>query len=61
MLPHSPLGSQKLMAFASTKRPEKAKAFYQGTLGLRLVDEGGFALAFDVRGIMLCVSMSRKS
>jgi catechol 2,3-dioxygenase-like lactoylglutathione lyase family enzyme len=52
----SPLGSQKIVAFAATAHPVKAKAFYRDTLGLKLVHEDGFALAFDVQGVMLRVT-----
>jgi len=44
------------MAFAATADPAKAKAFYRDTLGLRLMSEDGFALAFDVQGVMLRVT-----
>ncbi len=52
----SPLGSEKIMAFVGTQDQAKAKTFYQGTLGLRLISEDHFALAFDVHGIMLRVT-----
>ena len=52
----SPLGSERIMAFVGTQDAAKAKAFYQDTLGLRLITEDPFALAFDVNGIMLRVS-----
>lgn len=54
------LGSQKIMAFVSTQNPAKAKEFYRDTLGLRLISEDEFALAFDVHGIMLRVSIAEK-
>ena len=52
----SPLGSEKIMAFVGTQDAAKAKAFYQDTLGLRLISEDQFALAFDAEGIMLRVT-----
>jgi len=52
----SPLGSEKIMAFVGTQDQAKAEAFYQGTLGLRLISEDHFALAFDVHGTMLRVT-----
>jgi len=52
----SPLGSAQIMAFVGTQDQAKAKAFYQGTLGLRLISEDHFALAFDVDGVMLRVT-----
>ena len=55
MSKRSKLSSQKLAAFVSTKNPSKAKLFYRDVLGLRLVDEDGFALAFDANGTALRV------
>ena len=48
------------MAFAATADPARAKAFYRDTLGLRLISEDGFALAFEVQGIMLRVTTVQK-
>jgi catechol 2,3-dioxygenase-like lactoylglutathione lyase family enzyme len=51
------LGGNELIAFAPTTDPEKARAFYEGVLGLRLVsDERPFALVFDAHGTMLRVT-----
>ena len=51
------LGESRLMAFAATTDPAKARAFYEGTLGLRLAsDEAPFALVFDAGGTMLRVT-----
>jgi catechol 2,3-dioxygenase-like lactoylglutathione lyase family enzyme len=55
------LGSQKIVAFVATQTPEKAKAFYGDTLGLRLVNEDEFALTFDAHGTMLRVSRVEKA
>ena len=33
------LSTSALVAFSSTAKPEMAKEFYEGTLGLRLVDD----------------------
>src|ERR1043166_10297568 len=51
------LKSQPIIAFVATTRPERAKKFYTGTLGLKLVSEDGFALAFDAGGTMLRVAI----
>ena len=48
-------GSRKVMAFAATSKPARARRFYRDTLGLRLVSEDEFALAFDAHGTMLRV------
>lgn len=51
------LKSQPIVAFVATTDPKRAKAFYAKTLGLRLVSEDGFALAFDAGGTMLRVAI----
>ena len=57
MAKESILGTSKLVAFVATKDPAKARTFYEGVLGLRLVeDEKPFALVFDANGIMLRVT-----
>jgi catechol 2,3-dioxygenase-like lactoylglutathione lyase family enzyme len=57
----SPLGSKKIMAFVATENAAQAKAFYRDTLGLRLISEDSFALAFDAHGIMLRVTKVAKA
>jgi catechol 2,3-dioxygenase-like lactoylglutathione lyase family enzyme len=52
----SVLGSAKLTAFIATLDGTRAKAFYQETLGLRLVSEDQFAIVFDANGTMLRVT-----
>src|ERR1700685_288101 len=52
----SMLGSTKIVAFVPTKDPVKARAFYEGTLGLRFVKDDGFAMVLDANGIMIRVS-----
>jgi catechol 2,3-dioxygenase-like lactoylglutathione lyase family enzyme len=57
MTQDSILGGSELIAFAPTTNPAKARAFYEGVLGLRLVaDEAPFALVFDANGTMLRVT-----
>ena len=51
------LRSHPIVAFVATTDPKRAKAFYLKTLGLRLVSEDGFALAFDAVGTMLRVAI----
>ena len=60
MVTESVLGSCKIMAFVGVCDADRAKAFYRDTLGLHLVSEDGFALAFDAFGIMLRVSIVPK-
>lgn len=57
MASESILGGSELVAFAPTTDPAKARVFYEGVLGLRLVaDEKPFALVFDANGTMLRVT-----
>lgn len=51
------LKSRPIIAFVATTDPRRAKQFYARTLGLRLVSEDGFALAFDAGGTMLRVAI----
>ena len=50
------LGSHKIMAFAPTLDAKKARLFYEGVLGLRVLSQDNFALALDANGIMLRVT-----
>jgi catechol 2,3-dioxygenase-like lactoylglutathione lyase family enzyme len=54
------LKSAPIIAFVATTNPDAARAFYAGTLGLSLVSEDGFALAFDAAGTMLRVAIVRE-
>ena len=54
---NSMLKSRPIVAFVATTDPKRAKRFYAKTLGLRLVSEDGFALAFDAGGTMLRVAI----
>jgi catechol 2,3-dioxygenase-like lactoylglutathione lyase family enzyme len=61
MASESILGGSEVIAFAPTTDPERARAFYEGVLGLRLVaDEKPFALVFDANGVMLRVATVRE-
>jgi catechol 2,3-dioxygenase-like lactoylglutathione lyase family enzyme len=50
------LASHKIMAFAPTVDANKARPFYEGILGLRVLSQDNFALALDANGIMLRVT-----
>jgi catechol 2,3-dioxygenase-like lactoylglutathione lyase family enzyme len=54
------LQTAKLTAFLATAKPEAAKAFYGTMLGLRLLSDDQFALAFDSGGIALRVQKVEK-
>jgi len=47
------LGSTNIVAFVPIKDSEKARAFYEGVLGLRFVKDDGFALVLEANGIMV--------
>jgi catechol 2,3-dioxygenase-like lactoylglutathione lyase family enzyme len=47
------LGSIDIVAFVPIRDAEKARAFYEGVLGLRFVKDDGFALVFAANGIMV--------
>jgi len=49
------LASGDIVAFVPTKDSEKARAFYEGVLGLRFISDDGFALVFDANGTMIRV------
>lgn len=53
------LKSRPIVAFVATTDPTRAKPFYAETLGLRLLSEDDFALAFDAGGTMLRVAIVR--
>ena len=50
------LGSIDIIAFVPTRDSVKARAFYEGVLGLRFVKDDGFALVLDAHGIMVRVA-----
>lgn len=54
------LGSARIVAFVPTRDAKRARAFYEGVLGLRLVSEDRFATVFDANGIMLRVTNAPK-
>ena len=41
-----PLDAARLVGFAATAEPAAARRFYEGVLGLRLLEDGPFALVF---------------
>jgi len=47
------LGSNEIIAFVAITDSAKARAFYEGVLGLRFVKDDGFALVFDANGTMV--------
>jgi catechol 2,3-dioxygenase-like lactoylglutathione lyase family enzyme len=53
------LGSIDIVAFVPTKDTGKARAFYEGVLGLRFVKDDGFAMVLDANGIMVRVAKAQ--
>lgn len=47
------LGENRLMAFLATRDGARARAFYAGTLGMRVLSDDDFALALEAGGTML--------
>jgi catechol 2,3-dioxygenase-like lactoylglutathione lyase family enzyme len=50
------LRSQKIVAFVPTTDSGKARAFYEGVLGLTFLKDDGFAMVLDANGIMIRVA-----
>src|SRR5690349_23419540 len=44
------IAESPLVAFLATRNAARARAFYEGTLGLRVLDDTPFALVFDAKG-----------
>ena len=54
------LGSSDLVAFAASADLSRARAFYEGVLGLPVLDQDDFACVFDANGTMLRVTAVRE-
>jgi catechol 2,3-dioxygenase-like lactoylglutathione lyase family enzyme len=50
------LGSAKLDAFVATTDLDRARDFYEATLGLHVIEDNGFALVLDANGTTLRVT-----
>jgi len=50
------LGKTPIVAFIPTTDFDKSRAFYEGVLGLRFVNNDGFALVLDANGTMIRVA-----
>jgi len=50
------LGSLDIVAFVPTTDAAKARAFYEGALGLTFVKDDGFAMVLNANGIMIRVA-----
>ena len=54
------LGSTNIVAFLPIKDSDKARAFYEGVLGLKFVKDDGFALVLDANGIMILAAKMKE-
>lgn len=54
------LGQQTVGGFVATAHPDRARAFYSDTLGLRLVTEHDFALVYESGGTTIRVQKVRE-
>jgi catechol 2,3-dioxygenase-like lactoylglutathione lyase family enzyme len=50
------LENADLIAFVPTRDPQRARRFYEKTLGLEFVSEDPFALVFNAHGVVLRVA-----
>jgi catechol 2,3-dioxygenase-like lactoylglutathione lyase family enzyme len=50
----------RIKAFVSTVQPDKAREFYQKTLGLKLLSEDSYGIEFDTNGTHLRVTFVEK-
>jgi catechol 2,3-dioxygenase-like lactoylglutathione lyase family enzyme len=50
------LGSSSVVAFVPSRDPTKARAFYEGVLGLRFVSEDPFAVVLDANGVPIRIA-----
>jgi catechol 2,3-dioxygenase-like lactoylglutathione lyase family enzyme len=50
------LANTPIVAFIPTTDFDKARAFYEGVLGLRFVDNDGFAMVLDANGTTIRVA-----
>jgi catechol 2,3-dioxygenase-like lactoylglutathione lyase family enzyme len=53
------IGAAKIIAFGATRDSAKSRAFYEGLLGLRFVDEDAYACIYDAHGIELRIQKVR--
>jgi catechol 2,3-dioxygenase-like lactoylglutathione lyase family enzyme len=47
------LSDSRIVAFVASSDPERARAFYEGVLGLKLLRDEEYALIFDANGTTL--------
>jgi len=57
---HTMLGKFDLMAFVSTAEPAVGRAFYEGKLGLQVMQADDYGVVYDVNGRRLRMSFVRE-
>lgn len=57
---NSTVAAFPLVTFVSTKDPDKARAFYEGVLGLRFISQDHFAVVFEAHGNLLRVGIAKE-
>jgi catechol 2,3-dioxygenase-like lactoylglutathione lyase family enzyme len=55
------VSSGKVVAFVTTSDGQRARAFYEGVLGLRVVGDDDFAVALDSNGTTVRVTKMRET
>jgi catechol 2,3-dioxygenase-like lactoylglutathione lyase family enzyme len=55
------VSSGKVVAFVATSDAQRARAFYEGVLGLRVISDDDFALALDSNGTTVRVTKMRET
>jgi catechol 2,3-dioxygenase-like lactoylglutathione lyase family enzyme len=50
------LGSNRIVAFVPTRDSAKARTFYEGVLGLKFIEDDGFALVLEGNGTKVRVA-----
>ena len=50
------LGSAEIVAFVATTSFDKALSFYEGVLGLKFVNNDGFALVMEANGVPIRIA-----
>ena len=54
------LANADVMAFVATADPGAPRSFYEGVLGLHVIEDDGLALAFEAHGTMLRLTRVRE-
>jgi catechol 2,3-dioxygenase-like lactoylglutathione lyase family enzyme len=58
-VPHAEVSMDSVVTFLTTQNSDAAIAFYRDKLGLRFLRDDGFALVFDMNGVMLRIAKAK--